>query len=56
MSELCYKIEPVYCGDCAFFENEFDGYGSCGKDGEYAWQGEIACEKFKNKEAEGDGD
>ena len=49
-----YVNEPNYCGDCAFFENEFDGYGSCGKDGEYARQGEIACKNFKKKEDEGD--
>lgn len=54
MSELYYKIEPVYCGDCVHFENETDGYGSCKKDGGEAWQGEIGCENFLRKEDEGD--
>lgn len=46
MSELCYKIEPVYCGDCVSFKNESDGYGTCNRYDEEAWQGDIACEKF----------
>lgn len=56
MSEVCYKIEPVYCGDCVSFENEFDGYGTCLKDGAEAWQGEIGCKDFARNEDEGDGD
>lgn len=54
MSELNYKIEPAYCGDCMHFKNEADGYGTCKKDGGEAWQGEIACEDFVRKEDEGD--
>ena len=49
-----YIKEPNYCGDCVCFVNEYDGYGSCGKDGGEAWQGAVACENFKNKEDEGD--
>lgn len=52
MSELNYKIEPEYCGDCVQFENECDGYGTCKKDSGEAWQGEIACEDFVRKEDE----
>lgn len=54
MSDLTYKIEPVYCGDCVSFENECDGYGTCRKDGGETWQGEIGCEDFLRKENEGD--
>lgn len=54
MSNLNYKIEPAYCGDCVHFENEADGYGTCKKDGGEAWQGEIGCEDFVRKEDEGD--
>lgn len=49
-----YVKEPSYCGDCVSFVNEYDGYGSCGKDGAEAWQGEIACKYFKKKEDEDD--
>ncbi len=50
-----YVKEPSYCGDCISFQNECDGYGSCSRYDEEAWQGDIACDKFI-KEAEGDED
>lgn len=49
-----YVNEPNYCGDCISFQNEYDGYGSCNRYDEEAWQGDIACENFKKKEDEGD--
>lgn len=50
-----YVKEPSYCGGCISFQNEYDGYGSCSRYDEEAWQGDIACDKFI-KEDEGDED
>jgi hypothetical protein len=55
MSELCYKVEPEYCGECQLFRSlSADGEGVCGFDGDGTWHGEIACDNFKMREDEGD--
>lgn len=46
-----YVKEPNYCGDCVSFVNEYDGYGSCNRYDEEAWQGDIACDKFIKEDA-----
>ena len=56
MNKPNYTKEPSYCGDCAHFESELACFGSCSKEGQETWHGEIACEEFKKKEDEGDGD
>jgi hypothetical protein len=54
MSNLNYKIEPAYCGDCVCFVNEDNGEGICNRYEEVTWHGEIACEDFVRKEDDGD--
>ncbi|MBQ7861625.1 MAG: hypothetical protein IJ349_05430 [Clostridia bacterium] len=49
-----YINEPNYCGDCALFESELACFGSCSKERQETWHGEIACEDFPKKEDEGD--
>lgn len=54
MSESRYVVEPHYCGDCISFQNENEGYGNCLRYDEEAWQGDIGCGKFKEREDEED--
>ena len=52
MSDLTYKVEPVYCGDCVKFRGDEDGEGVCIKDGAETWHGEIGCKDFERREDE----